>query len=102
MTPVGAFSICLMTGVLKVRSVKIMQAAPDFYRQVSAGTGNHSQFPDEKNRKVFISFDGIYNNSEVWINGTYLGKRPNGYISFQYDLTPYLKFGKDESNSSKS
>ena len=52
--------------------------------------------PDnEKNRKVFISFDGIYNNSEVWINGSWLGKRPYGYISFQYDLTPYLKFGKE-------
>src|SRR5665811_1302488 len=37
---------------------------------------------EEKNRKVFISFDGIYNNSEVWINGTSFGKRPNGYISF--------------------
>ena len=50
---------------------------------------------NEKNRKVFISFDGIYNNSEVWINGAFLGKRPNGYISFQYDLTPYIKFGKE-------
>src|ERR1035437_3878843 len=50
---------------------------------------------NEKNRKVFISFDGIYNNSEVWINGTYLGKRPNGYISFQYDLTPYIKPGEE-------
>jgi beta-galactosidase len=50
---------------------------------------------NEKNRKVFISFDGVYNNSEVWINGTWLGKRPNGYISFQYDLTPYINFGKE-------
>jgi len=49
----------------------------------------------EKNRKVFINFDGIYNNSEVWINGTWLGKRPNGYISFQYDLTQYLNPGKE-------
>ena len=44
--------------------------------------------------KVYILFEGIYNNSEVWINGNYLGKRPNGYITFQYDMTPYLKFGK--------
>jgi beta-galactosidase/beta-glucuronidase len=52
--------------------------------------------PDyESGRKVFIYFDGVYNNSEVWINGKYLGKRPNGYISFQYDLTPYLNFGKE-------
>ncbi len=48
----------------------------------------------QKEKKTFICFDGIYNNSEVWINGHYLGKRPNGYVSFQYDLTPYLNFGK--------
>ncbi|MFL5739415.1 MAG: beta-galactosidase GalB [Flavisolibacter sp.] len=48
-----------------------------------------------KHKKVFIDFDGVYRNSEVWINGHYLGKRPNGYISFQYELTPYLRFGKD-------
>ena len=44
-------------------------------------------------KMVYIDFDGIYHNSEVWINGHYLGKRPNGYISFQYDLTPYVHFG---------
>src|SRR4051812_35209149 len=33
-----------------------------------------------KNKNVFIDFDGVYRNSEVWINGHYLGKRPNGYI----------------------
>ena len=48
----------------------------------------------EKNRKIYISFDGIYNNSEVWINENYLGERPNGYISFQYDITPFIKYGK--------
>ncbi|MDN3594816.1 beta-galactosidase GalB [Zunongwangia endophytica] len=47
---------------------------------------------DWKERDIFISFDGVYRNSEVWINGEYLGKRPFGYISFQYELTPYLKF----------
>ena len=46
-----------------------------------------------KGKAVFIDFDGVYRNSEVWINGHYLGKRPNGYISFRYELTPYLKFG---------
>ncbi|WP_255486799.1 sugar-binding domain-containing protein [Mucilaginibacter sp. SP1R1] len=49
-----------------------------------------------KSKKVFIDFDGIYHNSEVWVNGHYLGKRPNGYISFRYDLSRYLKFGKHE------
>jgi len=45
--------------------------------------------------KVFIYFDGVYKNSEVWINGHSLGKRPNGYIPFQYELTSYLKKGKN-------
>lgn len=45
-------------------------------------------------KNVFVDFDGVYCNSEVWINGHSLGKRPNGYISFQYDLTPYLNYGK--------
>jgi len=49
-----------------------------------------------KNKIVFIDFDGVYRNSEVWINGYYLGKRPNGYISFSYDLTPYLHFGEQD------
>ena len=47
--------------------------------------------------RVYLHFDGIYCNSEVWINGHFLGRRPNGYISFRYDLTPYLNHG-DGSN----
>jgi len=46
-------------------------------------------------KQVSIQFDGVYMNSEVWINGHYLGKRPNGYISFVYDLTPYIIKGKN-------
>ena len=42
---------------------------------------------------LFIYFEGIYNRSEVYLNGHLLGKRPNGYVSFMYDLTPYLRKG---------
>lgn len=42
---------------------------------------------------VFIDFDGVYQNSEVWINGHSLGKRYYGYSSFRYELTPYLVGG---------
>lgn len=45
-----------------------------------------------KGKKVFIDFDGVYRNSEVFINGHSLGVRPNGYISFRHDLTPYLLY----------
>ncbi len=46
-----------------------------------------------KGEKVYFYFEGVYNRSEVFINGHSLGKRPNGYISFSYDATPYINFG---------
>ena len=42
-------------------------------------------------KKVQILFDGVYMNSEVWINGQSLGVHPYGYTPFYYDLTPHLK-----------
>ena len=51
----------------------------------------------DKDRLIFIDFDGVYRDSEVWINDHYLGKRPYGYSSFRYELTPFLKYG-DERN----
>ncbi len=49
---------------------------------------------DMKNKKVFIYFEGVYRNGEIFINGISLDMRPNGYISFMYELTPYIKFGE--------
>ncbi len=46
-----------------------------------------------KGKLTFIDFEGVYRNSEVWINGHYLGKRPNGYISFRYELSKFLNYG---------
>jgi beta-galactosidase len=48
-----------------------------------------------KGKLVYIDFDGVYQKSDVWINGHHLGFRPNGYISFRYELTPYLNFGSN-------
>lgn len=45
-------------------------------------------------KKAYLYFEGVYNNSEVFINGKSVGKRPNGYVSFMYDLTPYIKYGE--------
>ena len=47
------------------------------------------------NDLIYIEFDGVYRNSEVWINGHYLGKRPNGYSSFEYHLTPFVQPGNN-------
>ncbi len=50
---------------------------------------------DSKNKRVFIEFDGVMANSDVWINGHHLGKRPYGYVSFRYELTGHLNIGSD-------
>jgi beta-galactosidase len=44
-------------------------------------------------RRVTVEFDGVYQHSDVWVNGHHLGTRPNGYVGFQYDLTPHLVDG---------
>ena len=46
----------------------------------------------DRSRQVTLEFDGVYENSEVWINGHSLGVRPYGFIPFTRDLTPYLRF----------
>ncbi|MBN1481609.1 DUF4982 domain-containing protein [candidate division KSB1 bacterium] len=48
----------------------------------------------DKDKLTFIDFDGVYMNSDVWINGFFLGHRPYGYISFRYELTPFLNYGE--------
>jgi beta-galactosidase len=49
-------------------------------------------------RRVSIEFDGVMANSDVWINGAHLGRRPYGYVSFSYELTGHLNFGGDGRN----
>jgi len=68
---------------------------------INAGIGWYRKdfkLPDNvQGKRVFIEFDGVYMNSDVWLNDVHLGNRPYGYSSFQYELTPYLKYG-DEKN----
>jgi beta-galactosidase len=66
---------------------------------VPAGIGwyrKHFTLPNSaRNRCVWIEFDGVYENSSVWLNGQFLSNRPFGYISFHYDLTPHLINGEN-------
>jgi beta-galactosidase len=52
----------------------------------------------DSGKKVFVEFDGVMEKSEVFINGKSLGKRPYGYSSFRYELTPNLNFGDGKTN----
>jgi beta-galactosidase len=53
---------------------------------------------EDSKKKFFIEFDGVMANSDVWVNGFHLGKRPYGYSSFSYDLSDHLKFGNGQLN----
>ncbi|WP_067841205.1 glycoside hydrolase family 2 TIM barrel-domain containing protein [Amphibacillus sediminis] len=72
-----------------------------FSKEHSSGTGylpggtgwyrNNFTFPQErKNSRVYLTFNGVYNNAQVWCNSYYLGKRPYGYSTFSYDITDFV------------
>src|SRR5436190_1769198 len=67
---------------------------------VVGGTGwyrKHFTLPiSDSGKSVTICFDGVYMNSDVWLNGQHLGNHPYGYTPFVYDLTPYLKAAGQE------
>ncbi len=79
-----------------------------FLKENSSGTGYLSggtgwyrtsfRLPEKlRGKRIFITCDGIYKNSQLWCNSYYFGKRPFGYSTFRYDITEQAKFG-DESN----
>ena len=50
---------------------------------------------DIAGKRVYITFGGVYNNSRVWCNSNYLGKRPYGYSSFTYDISQFVVPGEN-------
>ncbi|MBN2339384.1 MAG: DUF4982 domain-containing protein [Acidobacteria bacterium] len=46
-----------------------------------------------KGQKVFLHFEGIYRNGEIFVNGSSLGMRPSGYVPVQHDITPFVTPG---------
>ncbi|MCQ2195929.1 MAG: DUF4982 domain-containing protein [Bacteroidaceae bacterium] len=48
-----------------------------------------------KGKKIFIEFEGARQSAEVWLNGKRVGLHQNGVMAFGFDLTPYIKIGKD-------
>ena len=48
---------------------------------------------DWHDKLVSVQFDGVSEDSKVWVNGHFLGERPYAYSTFAYDLTPWLTFG---------
>lgn len=49
---------------------------------------------EQKSKRAIIQFDGVYMNSEIWVNGEQVGKHPYGYTGFWFDVTDKIKFGE--------
>ena len=46
-------------------------------------------------KRLVLRFDGIFRSAQVWLNGFYMGTEPSGYATQVYDITPYVKYGKE-------
>ena len=77
-----------------------------FSREYSSGTGylaggigwyriRVTPREEWRGKRISVRFDGVYKNSRVWCNSYYLGCRPNGYVSFSYDITEQFHFDRD-------
>src|SRR4030042_1724387 len=45
---------------------------------------------EDKDKIAYLQFDGVYMNTDVWLNGKHLGFHPYGYTPFYYDITSFL------------
>ena len=56
----------------------------------------HFRLPaDAKGRKVFIEFEGARQGLDLYVNGHLVGQHENGVMAFGFDLTAFVKPGKE-------
>ena len=51
----------------------------------------------DRGKRIFLDFDGIYRDSDIWINGKHAASHPSGYTSFRVDATPFVRPGAKNS-----
>ena len=49
----------------------------------------------EKGNSIVIEFDGVFRDSEVFVNGNYVGRHLSGYTSFSYDVSDFILYGEN-------
>ena len=56
----------------------------------------HFRLPKEsKGKKIFIEFEGIRHGGDFYVNGKYVGLHENGVMAVGWDITPYIKYDKE-------
>ena len=78
------------------RATKLPSEVTDICRWMWRGIASMLSFPKQDRGKILrLDFDGVFRDSQVWINGQFLGRHPSGYTPFSYDITKFAKFGSD-------
>ena len=50
---------------------------------------------EDFSKHIYLRFDGIFRNAQVWFNGFWMGVEPSGYATQVYDVTEYVDYGGD-------
>lgn len=50
---------------------------------------------EEENNAISLEFDGVFRDSEVYVNGNFVGRHMSGYTSFSYDVTDFIHYGNN-------
>jgi len=50
---------------------------------------------EDRNKQVALYFEGAYTETDVWVNGQYVGNHKHGYTSFYFDITPFCHQNSD-------
>jgi beta-galactosidase len=59
---------------------------PGWYRKTIS-------IPAGRGRRLWLEFDGVYRDSQMWLNGHFLGRHASGYTSFRYDVSEVAQPG---------
>lgn len=49
----------------------------------------------DSGKRFSITFDGIFRDAKVWLNGFYIAANQSGYVGFTVDVTDYINFKKE-------
>ncbi len=72
----------------------VLDDQPGFFRGTGRYTKNTYIPADYKDKSVYIYFEGANQVTDVYINGRHAGQHKGGYTRFNFDITPFLKFGE--------
>lgn len=66
-----------------------------YYRKKFTVPASMESSTTNPGRRITIDFEGVYQNSVVYLNGEKIGSYPSGYTGFALDITNKVKYGEE-------